>query len=74
MASEGGSMRKPHLETKREVFKHSAAIQIHNNITLLQRRVWNVLLFNAYNELESEEEHHIALAELVKLVGYDSHD
>ena len=67
-------MRKPKLETKREVFKHSAAIQIHNNITLLQRRVWNVLLFNAYSELESEEEHHIALAELVKLVGYDSHD
>lgn len=67
-------MRKPKLETKQEVFKHSAAIQIHNNITLLQRRVWNVLLFNAYSELESEEEHHIALAELVKLVGYDSHD
>ena len=67
-------MRKPKLETKREVFKHSAAIQIHNNITLLQRRVWNVLLFNAYNELEREEEHHIALAKLVKLVGYDSHD
>ena len=67
-------MRKPKLETKREVFKHSAAIQIHNKITLLQRRIWNVLLFNAYNELESEEEHHIALAELVKLLGYDSHD
>jgi hypothetical protein len=67
-------MRKSKLEIKREVFKHSAAIQIHNSITLLQRRVWNVLLFNAYNELETEEEHHIALAELVKLIGYDSHD
>jgi hypothetical protein len=33
-----------------------------------------VLLFNAYNELEHEEEHQIRLLELVKMVGYDSHD
>jgi hypothetical protein len=67
-------MSKPKEEPKRDVIKSSAAIHIHNNITLLQRRVWNVLLFNAYNELEKKEEHQIALKDLSILVGYDSHD
>lgn len=33
----GGTMRKPKKEARQEVIKHSAAIQIENNITLLQR-------------------------------------
>ena len=41
------------MKDKTEVIKHSAAIQIQNNITLLQRRAWNVLLANAYDELPS---------------------
>jgi len=65
-------MSKPKKEAKQEVFKHSAAIHIHNNITLLQRRTWNALLFHAYNAMETEEVHRIALLELAKLVGYDS--
>ena len=67
-------MSKPKRVAKQEVFKHSAAIHIHNNITLLQRRTWNALLFNAYHELETGDVHHIALLELAKLIGYDSHD
>ncbi|HZC01173.1 MAG TPA: replication initiation protein, partial [Gammaproteobacteria bacterium] len=59
---------------KREVIKHSAAIQIENNITLLQRRTWNALLYNAYDELETKEEHAIPVKKLAGLVGYDSHD
>ena len=61
-------------ETRQELIKHSAAIQIENKITLLQRRTWNVLLYNAYNELDSKEEHEIALQELARFVGYKSHD
>jgi hypothetical protein len=61
-------------ESRQELIKHSAAIQIENNITLLQRRTWNVLLWKAYYELESKEEHQIALQELARFVGYDSHD
>ena len=34
-----------------EVIKASPAIQIQSRISLLQRRAWNVLLANAYNEL-----------------------
>jgi hypothetical protein len=61
-------------ETRQEIFKHSAAIHIENNITLLQRRAYNALLFHAYNELETEEEHRIPIQRLADLVGYDSHD
>jgi hypothetical protein len=32
------AMNEPKQEAKLEVIKHSAAIQIQNNITLLQRR------------------------------------
>src|SRR5688572_1182853 len=58
-------------ETK-EVIKSSAAIHIQNNITLLQRRVWNVLLANAYDELPHEEEHRIRIQELMRIVEFDS--
>src|SRR5262245_10551113 len=44
------------------------------NITLLQRRTWNALLYNAYSELETKEEHSIPVKKLARLVGYDSHD
>jgi hypothetical protein len=72
--TKGGLMRKASQPAKREVIKHSAAIQIENNITLLQRRTWNALLYNAYDELETKEEHAIPVRKLARLVGYDSHD
>ena len=67
-------MGKPKREARQEVIKNSAAIQINNGITLLQRRTWNALLFHAYNSLEKDEEHSISLQYLATLVGYDSHD
>src|SRR5882672_6094672 len=68
------SQRQLQRDAKQEVIKHSAAIQIENNMTLLQRRAWNALLYNAYNELNTKEEHQITLQYLAQLVGYDSHD
>ena len=67
-------MAKSKREARQEVIKNSAAIQIDNQITLLQRRTWNAFLFNAYNNLETEEEHAISLQDLAYLIGYDSHD
>ena len=67
-------MSKPKKEVRQEVIKHSAAIQIENNITLLQRRTWNALLFHAYNELKTQEEHRISFQDLARLIGYESHD
>src|SRR5213080_3387625 len=56
----------------REVVKHSAAIQIQNNITLLQRRAWNVLLANAYDELPTQETHQVKVAELMEKLEFSS--
>ncbi len=58
----GGAM----LKGTQEVVKHSAAIQIQNNITLLQRRAWNVLLANAYDELPTQETHQVKVRELME--------
>jgi len=54
--------------------KHSAAIQLHTTLTLLQRKTWNVLLWHAYHELPTKEIHCIPLLQLKRLVGYDSKD
>ena len=67
-------MSEPGEELRRAVIKHSASIQIESNITLLQRRAWNVLLYHAYDALPVEEVHHIPIRELVRVLEYDSHD
>ncbi len=56
----------------KEVIKASPAIQIESKITLLQRRMWNVLLANAYNELPDKEIHHVSVSELAEKIGFDS--
>ena len=55
-----------------EVIKASPAIQIQSKITLLQRRAWNVLLANAYNELPNTDIHHVNVAELARKLGFNS--
>lgn len=60
------------MREKRDVIKSSAAIHIQNNITLLQRRAWNVLLANAYDELPDEEEHRIRVKDLMEILEFDS--
>src|SRR5919197_4177044 len=60
------------LKDTKEVIKHSAAIQIQNNITLLQRRAWNVLLTNAYDELPTAEEHRIDVQDLMQALEFYS--
>ena len=57
---------------RREVIKHSAAIQIENNITLLQRRAWNVLLYHAYEALLTVDEHQIRVRELMEVLEFGS--
>ena len=55
-----------------EVVKASPAIQIQSKISLLQRRAWNVLLANAYNELPNQEIHSVSMVELAAKLGFDS--
>jgi plasmid replication initiation protein len=65
-------MSRRMVNDKKEVIKHSAAVHIQNNITLLQRRSWNVLLANAYDELPTEEEHQIPVKDLIRMLDFDS--
>ena len=53
-----------------EVIKASPAIQIQSKISLLQRRAWNVLLANAYNELPDKEIHSVSVIELAAKLGF----
>ena len=53
-----------------EVIKASPAIQIQSKISLLQRRAWNVLLANAYNELPTAEIHRVNMVELAAKLGF----
>ena len=53
-----------------EVIKASPAIQIQSRISLLQRRAWNVLLANAYNELPDKDIHCVSMVELAAKLGF----
>ena len=60
------------LAKRNEVIKASPAIQIQSRITLLQRRAWNVLLANAYDELPDKDIHRVSVAELAAKLGFKS--
>ena len=62
------------LENINQVIKASPAIQVQGKMTHLQRRAWNVLLANAYNELPTAEIHSVSMQELAAKLGYDSKD
>lgn len=57
-----------------EVIKHTAAIHVSNTITLLQRKLSNVLLKNAYENLMTCDKHTISVSELAEAIGFDSKD
>lgn len=57
-----------------ELKKHVATIHSSNKLSLLQRKIANALLFNAYDDLLNKSEHVIHIGTLCKLIGYDSND
>lgn len=59
---------------KSEVKKHVGAIHTDGKLSLLQRKIANVLLFNAYDNLLTEEEHQIRIRDLAEFIGFDSND
>jgi len=61
-----------HLLQRDEFIKASPAIQIQGNISHLQRRAWNVLLANAYDELPNKEMHRVSVVELSEKLGFNS--
>jgi hypothetical protein len=56
------------------VKKHVAAIHVSGKLTLLQRRLSNVLLLNAYDTLTTQAVHRIDSRTLCLMIGYNSND
>ena len=59
---------------KHEVIKHIGAIHVSNTLSFLCRKVSNVLLLNAWNNLIDKEVHTISIRDLADAVGLDSND
>jgi len=57
-----------------ELKKHVAVIHSSNKLSLLQRKIANALLFNAYSKLQEKDEHVIHITKLCEIIGYDSKD
>lgn len=57
-----------------EVKKNVAAIHVSGKLTLLQRKLSNVLLLNAYDTLISQPKHQIDARTLCLMIGYNSND
>ena len=56
------------------VKKHVAAIHVSGKLTLLQRKLSNVLLLNAYDTLREASSFQMDARTLCMLVGYNSND
>lgn len=62
------------LPEEKKVKKHVGAIHITNKLSLLERKISNVLLWNAYEDLLKEETHKIRVKDLADIIGFDSND
>ena len=61
-------------ECNLELKKHVNLIHCSNNLTLVQRKLFNALLFNAYPELGLKQQFSIRTKTLCEIVGYKSND
>lgn len=66
------SALKKHSKDNKILKKHVAAIHIGAKLSLLQRKLVNALLYNAYDQLLTAQEHHISAAVLCEMIGFDS--
>jgi plasmid replication initiation protein len=54
-----------------ELIKHSATIHVSNSLSLLERKLYNILLKNAFHELLKADIYHISMRELKRNLGRD---
>lgn len=62
------------MENKRTIIKHSSAIQTSGEASLLERKAWNVLLMNAFDDLKDQEVYKISIGDLNKALRFNSND
>ena len=63
-----GALRRPSVK------KNVGAVHVAGKLTLLQRKLANVLLLNAYDALTTRRSHSIDARTLAAMVGYNSND
>jgi len=54
--------------------KHVGAVHVCGKLSLLKRKIANVLLLNAYDELTQVDEHSISIRDLAATAGFNSKD
>ncbi len=65
---------KKDSKDKQILKKHVAAIHISAKLSLLQRKLVNALLYNAYDSLLTAREHQISASVLCEMIGFDSNN
>lgn len=58
----------------RSLKKHIGAVHVSGKLSLLKRKIANVLLLNAYDNLPYADEHSIRLQDLADIAGFNSKD
>jgi len=72
-----GQIQDSNLGARQKKFdlkKHVATIHSANQLSLIQRKIANALLFNAYEDLLTKVEYSIHIRDLCQLIGYNSHE
>lgn len=59
-------------ENKQILKKHVSAIHINAELSFLQRKLMNALLYNAYDGLLTDRQHTISTSVLCEMIGFDS--
>src|SRR6516162_6045569 len=54
--------------------KHVGLIHCENKLTLIQRKICNILLFNALDKINDQDIYEISIRKLCSLIGYNSND
>lgn len=67
-----GKLVKKTSSDKQILKKHVAAIHIGAPLSLLQRKLVNALLYNAYDGLLTNQSHTISASVLCEMIGFDS--
>lgn len=65
---------KKYNKDKQILKKHVAAIHIDAKLSLVQRKLMNALLYNAYDALLTSKMHYINVKLLCEMIGFDSNN
>lgn len=65
---------KSKLDTRKIIKKNVEAIHISTKLNLLERKLFNALLYNAYENMLGEDVHTITVQKLTELIDFDSNN